>query len=100
MATRQKNLATFTIIFGVLALLLVAAALAEKSHEGHLPERNDRGAAETVISFGISLGMIGLVLAFYGIGSNRNRYLGTSGAQSNPGRSCCPVMGMRPMGVM
>jgi hypothetical protein len=72
MTAHRKNLATFTIIIGVLTLILAASALAEKAHEGHLPERNGRGAAETIVSSGIPAWIIILLSAVSGSVSKAN----------------------------
>jgi hypothetical protein len=94
MAPQRRNLATFTIIIGVLTLILAVSALAEKSHEGHLPERNDRGTAEAIVSSGTPGG----TLLLYSIvsGTNRHRHR-ISGTLERFGHSCCPAMASRSM---
>jgi hypothetical protein len=89
MAPQRKNLASFTLIIGALALILTASALADKSHEGHLPERNDRGTAEAIISSGIPGGIFLLFSAFSG--TNRHRH-SINGTLTSFGHSCCPAM--------
>ncbi len=74
MASQQKNLATFTIIIGVLTLILTVSALTEKAHEDHLPERNGRGTAEGIIATGIPAWILILLSAVSGSVSNRNRH--------------------------
>ncbi len=73
MTTQRKSLATFTIIIGVLTLILTASALAEKDHEGHLPERNGRGTAESVIFSGLPAWILILFSAISGFFSTVNR---------------------------
>jgi hypothetical protein len=94
MAPQKRNLATFTIIIGVLTLILAVSALAEKSYEGHLPERNDRGTAEAIVSSGIPGG----ILLLYSIvsGTNRHRH-SITGTLERFGHSCCPAMASRAM---
>ena len=88
MAAQRKNLAAFTIIIGVLTLIQAASALAEKEHEGHLPERNGRGTADSVVSSGVPVWILILFSAVFGFVSKENRYNGNS----NSGQSCCPAM--------
>ncbi|MGD0535229.1 MAG: hypothetical protein ABR999_07295 [Methanoregula sp.] len=94
MAPQRKNLATFTIIIGVLTLILAVSALTEKSHEGHLPERNDRGTAEAIVSSGIPGGILLLFSTFSG--TNRHRH-SITGTLASFGHSCCPPMAGRAM---
>ena len=88
MTTQRKNLATFTIIIGVLTLILTASALAEKDHEGHLPERNGRGTAESIVSSGILAWILILFSAVFSFISKGIRKNGNTLS----GRSCCPAM--------
>ncbi len=92
MASKRKNLAAFTIIIGVLTLILTISALAEKAHGDHLPERNGRGTAGSIISFGIPAGILVLLSAVSGFVSRQNRYRNTTGTIACIDRSCCPVM--------
>ena len=92
MASKRKNLAAFTIIIGVLTLILAVSALAEKAHGDHLPERNGRGTAGPIISFGVPVGILLLLFAVSGFGSKQNRYRNTIGTIPRIDRSCCPVM--------
>jgi hypothetical protein len=94
MAPQRRNLATFTLIIGVLTLILAVSALAEKSHEGHLPERNDRGTAEAIVSSGIPGGI--LLLCSIVSGTNRHRH-SITGTFASFGHSCCPAMASRSM---
>ena len=94
MAPQRKNLAAFTIFIGVLTLILAASALTEKSHEGHLPERNDRGTAEAIVSSGIPGGILLLFSAVSG--TNRHRH-SITGTFASFGHSCCPAMAGRAM---
>ena len=94
MAPQQRNLATFTIIIGVLTLILAVSALAEKAHEGHLPERNDRGTAEAIVSSGIPGGILLLFSPFSG--TNRHRH-SITGTLANFEHYCYTTMASRPM---
>jgi len=94
MAPQRKNLAAFTLIIGALTLILTASALADKSHEGHLPERNDRGTAETIVSSGV-LGGLSLLFSDFS-GTNRYRY-SITGTLASFGQFCCPAMAGRAM---
>jgi hypothetical protein len=94
MAPQRKNLATFTIIIGVLTLILAVSALTDKSHEGHLPERNDRGTAESIVSSGIPGGILLLFSAVSG--TNRHRH-SITGTLASFGHSCLPAMVGRAM---
>jgi hypothetical protein len=88
MTAHQRNLAAFTIIIGVLTLVLAASALAEKEHEGHLPERNGRGTAETIVSSGIPAWILILFSAVFSFVSKGDRHNGNTLS----GQSCCPTM--------
>ena len=94
MAPQRRDLATFTVIIGVLTLILAVSALAEKSHEGHLPERNDRGYAEAIVSSGIPGGILLLFSAVSGTSRHRHSPIGTL---ASFGHSCCPAMAGRAM---
>lgn len=74
MTEQRKNLAAFTIIIGVLTLILAASALAEKEHEAHLPERNGRGTAESIVSSGIPAWILILFSAVSVFVSKGNRH--------------------------
>jgi len=91
MASKRKNLAAFTIIIGVLTLLLTVSALTEKAHGEHLPERNDRSTAGAIISFGIHAGILILLSAVSGFISRQNRYRNTTGTIPCIDHSCCPT---------
>jgi len=78
MAQQRRNLAAFTIIVGILTLLLAASVLAEKLHEGHLPERNDRGNTGGITASGIYGGTLLLVLASLCSGRPGNRHTGST----------------------
>jgi formate hydrogenlyase subunit 3/multisubunit Na+/H+ antiporter MnhD subunit len=92
MASQRKNLAAFTIIIGVITLILTAFAFAEKAHEDHLPERNGRGNAETTVSTGVSAGILILLSVVFGFASNRNRHRSNTGNTANFRHSYRPVM--------
>jgi hypothetical protein len=92
MAPQRKNLAAFTIIIGVLTLILAVSALTEKSHEGHLPERNDRDTGESVVSSGIPGGILLLFSVVSGTSRHRHSTIGTLASFGHP---CCPAMAGR-----
>lgn len=73
MKAQRKDLAAFTIILGVLTLILTVSALAEMAHGDHLPERNGRGTAEAVITAGIPAGILILLSAVPGSVTHTNR---------------------------
>ncbi len=88
MKAQRKDLAAFTIIIGVLTLILTVSALAEKAHGDHLPERNGRGTPEVVITSGLPAGILILLSAVSGSVSRTNRCITKPGsaALSNPPR--------------
>jgi hypothetical protein len=92
MASKPKNLAAFTIIIGVLTLILTAFAFAEKAHEDHLPERNGPGNAETTVCTGVSAGILILLSVVFNSVSNRNRTRSNTGNTTNFGQPNCQVM--------
>jgi len=73
MKAQRKDLAAFTIIIGVLTLILTVSALAEKAHGDHLPERNGRGTAEVIIASGVPAGILILLSSVFGSVSHTNR---------------------------
>jgi hypothetical protein len=89
MKAPRKDLAAFTIIIGVLSLVLTASALVEKAHGEHLPERNSRGTAEAIIASGFPVGILILLSAVSGFVTNQNRYRTKQGSLSPSGQSCC-----------
>ena len=89
MKASRKDLATFTIIIGVLSLVMTASALAEKAHGEHLPERNSRDTAEAIIASGVPVGILILLSAVSGFVSKQNRYRKKSGDLTPNGQSCC-----------
>jgi hypothetical protein len=74
MAQQRKNLAAFTIIIGVLTLILTASAFTEKAHEDHLPERNGQGTGITIVSTGVTALILFLLSVVSGFIGNRNRH--------------------------
>jgi hypothetical protein len=91
MTSQRKTLADFTVIIGVLTLILAVSALAEKSHEAHLPERNGRGPPEAFAFPGVLVGILLVLSSVSGIAGNPNRYLRRSGNKRQSGQSCCPT---------
>jgi hypothetical protein len=57
MKSKQNKLFISAITLWILTLILAASVFAEKAHEGHLPERNDRGVAVLIALLGISSGL-------------------------------------------
>jgi hypothetical protein len=88
----HKNLAAFSAILGLLVLILAVAVLAEKSHEGHLPERNDRGTNDAPVAAGILAGAVILLMTLPGSSGNRNSPGAASHRNNRMGMSCCPAM--------
>ena len=89
MTAQRKDLAAFTIIIGVLTLILTVSALAEKTHEEHLPERNGRGMMEAIIVSGIPGVTLILLSAVSGSVSNQKRQRRNTGRMIPSGHSCC-----------
>ncbi|MFA4862024.1 hypothetical protein [Methanoregula sp.] len=92
MTLKRKNLAAFTIILGILTLILIVSAFAEKAHGDHLPERNGRGTAGSIITFGVPVGILILLSAVSGFTRRQNRYRNTAGTLSSSDQACCPAM--------
>ena len=92
MASQRKNLATFTIMIGVLTLVLAASALAEKEHEGHLPERNGRGTTEAMLAAGIPAWILILFSAVSGSVKNRNSNCDNTYSTKRIGPHGCQTM--------
>jgi|GEM_PF-1870153 len=88
----HKNLAAFSAIIGLLALILAVAVLAEKSHEAHLPERNDRGTNGVPVTAGILAGAVILLTTLPGSSGNRNSTGPASHRNNCMALSCCPAL--------
>jgi len=88
----HKNLAAFSAIIGLLALILAVAVLAEKSHEAHLPERNDRGTHSVPVAAGILAGAVILVTTLPVLSGNRNSPGVAWHRNNRMAMSCCPAM--------
>lgn len=86
------SLAAFSAIIGLLALILAVAVLTETSHEGHLPERNNRETTSAPAAAGVLAGFFIAVIAIPGTASNRNSPGAVSHRNTCVGLSCCPAM--------
>ncbi len=80
-----------TVILGVLTLILAISALTEKSHEGHLPERNYRGTAGAIVASGIPGGLLILYSVLSGTGGISKRDDGTRRAPAGSEQLVCPA---------
>lgn len=95
MKDHHYRLAAFTLIVGFVTLILAVSALSEKSHEGHLPERNDRGTTAALASLTGLCAILFACRALQGTDRHRNDRILT--LSSTPGHSCCPAMAGRAM---
>jgi hypothetical protein len=76
MNIQRKQFATSLIMLGVLAMIFVVLAFAEKTREdGHLPERNSRGPGE-MASTGVAAGLAVFMIPVF--------RAGIGGAESHP----------------
>jgi uncharacterized integral membrane protein len=89
MKPRQRTLASFTAIIGLITLILAVSILAEKAHENHLPERNGRGTHEALIAYGLPAGILILLSAVFGFGKYLHRSRTTPGTISPGSGSYC-----------
>jgi len=87
MTAQRKDLAAFTIIIGMLTLILTVSALAEKAHEEHLPERNGRGMTEAITASGFPGGILILLSAVSGSVSYQKRQRRNTGSMTPSGHS-------------
>ena len=90
MKPRQRTLASFTAIIGLVTLILAVSVLAEKAHENHLPERNGRGTHEGLIAYGLSAGVLSLLSTVAGYGNYRHRSRSIPGTTAQTQISYCP----------
>ncbi len=67
MKPRHNILASFPAVIGLITLILAVSVLAEKAHEGHLPERNGRGISEILVTYGLPAGVLILLFAVCGV---------------------------------
>jgi len=88
----QINLAAFSAIIGFILLILAVSILAETSHEGHLPERNDRGTNGAPVATGVLAGAVILWTTPPGSSGNRNHPDAASHRNNRMAMSCCPAM--------
>ena len=57
MKSKRNNFIASAISLGILMLILTVLVFAEKTNEGHLPERNDRGVTALITLLAISGGL-------------------------------------------
>ena len=73
-------------------MILAAGLLAEKSHEGHLPERNDRGSDNIPAAAGLLAVTIMVVTSVVGIAARQNSVIATFRQDAGETMPCCPAM--------
>lgn len=92
MQPHYRHTATLSALAGFIIMFIMAGLLAEKSHEGHLPEQNNRAAGHIPTAAGIVAGAVVLTVTAPGIARGRNRTL-TLLHKTTPKRMpCCPAM--------
>ena len=79
-------------IAGFIIMFLLAGLLAEKSHEGHLPEQNNRGTASIPTAAGIVIGAVVLTLPASGIARRWNSTPTILYQITHKTMPCCPAM--------
>jgi len=72
MQPHHNRTATLSAIAGFIIMFLLAGLFAEKSHEGHLPEQNNRAATSIPMAAGIVAVAVVLTLPTTGIARGRN----------------------------
>jgi len=87
----HNRTATLSAIAGFILMLLMAGLLAEKSHEGHLPEQNNRGTASVPTAAGIIAGAVVLTLPASGIARGRNSTPTILHQITHKTMPCCPT---------
>ena len=92
MQPHHNRTATLSTIAGFIIMFLLAGLLAEKSHEGHLPEQNNRGTAGVPMAAGIVAGAIVLTLPTTGIARRRNSTPSILHKITHKTMPCCPAM--------
>jgi len=89
MKPRQRTLASFTAVLGLITLILAVSILVEKAHENHLPERNGRSTQGALIAYGLPAGILLLLSAFAGSGKHLHSNRTPPGTRSPGSESYC-----------
>jgi len=92
MQPHHNRTATLSAIAGFIIMFLLAGLLAEKSHEGHLPEQNNRGTASIPTAAGIVAGAVVLMVTAPGIARGRNSTSTTLHQLTHKTMPCCPAL--------
>jgi len=92
MQPHHNRTATLSAIAGFIIMFLLAGLLAEKSHEGHLPEQNNRAATSIPTAAGIVVGAVVLTVTAPGIARGRNSTPIILHQITHKTMPCCPAM--------
>jgi len=92
MQPHHNHTATLSAIAGFLIMFLLAGLFAEKSHEGHLPEQNNRAATSIPMAAGIVAGAVVLTVTASGIARGRNSTSPMLHQLTHKTMPCCPAM--------
>ena len=92
MQPHHNRTATLSTIAGFIIMFLLAGLLAEKSHEGHLPEQNNRGTASIPTAAGIIAGAVVLTVTASEITRGRNSTPTILYQITHKTMPCCPAM--------
>ena len=84
--------AVLPAVIGFLLMILAAGLLAEKSHEGHLPERNDRGSENAPAAAGFLAGAVIFVTALFGNAAGPKSAIAAFRRNARGTMPCCPAM--------
>ena len=92
MQPHHNRTATLSTIAGFIIMFLLAGLLAEKSHEGHLPEQINRGTSSIPTAAGIVAGAVVLTLPVSGLARDRNSTPAILHQITHRTMPCCPAM--------
>jgi len=92
MQPHHNRTVTLSAIAGFIIMFLLAGLLVEKSHEGHLPEQNNRGTASIPTAAGIVAGAVVLTVTAPGIARGRNRTPTILYRITHKTMPCCPAL--------